>query len=120
MTIRQSCSIVGVLNKKKEEEIEAPGELQKKKSRSIDNSQKYQSVSISKNKGKTLSKNHSVVGSMSKGHLMDSIQKPLYKKSLDLTESELNEIEMSSPLRNSTQEIKMSDFGESSKKSESL
>jgi hypothetical protein len=51
---------------------------------------------------------------------MDSIKKPLYKKSLDLTESELNEIEMSSPLRNSTHEIKISDFGESSKKSESL
>ncbi len=78
---------MGVLNNKKEEEIEAPGELQKKKSRSIDNSQKYQSVSISKNKGKKLSKNHSVMGGMNKGHLLESIKKPLYKKSLDLTES---------------------------------
>lgn len=97
-----------------------PGQLQKKKSRSIDNSQKYQSVSISKKKGKKPSKNHSMIGGMSNGHMIESLKKTLYKKSLDLTEMEFQEIEMSSPLRNSTHEFNTGELPESNKKTESL
>lgn len=61
--------------------------MHKKKSKSIDNSQKYQSVSISKNKTKLkISKNISMNG-LTNSHKIEPLKKPLYKKSLDLTES---------------------------------
>jgi hypothetical protein len=43
--------------------LDLPTDLIKKKSKSIDNSQKYQSVSISKTK-KKMSKNHSMLGGL--------------------------------------------------------
>jgi len=62
--------------------------LLKKKSKSIDNSQKYQSTSISKTR-KKLIKNHSLTNGFGNNPLIESIKKPIFKKSLDLTDLEL-------------------------------